>query len=436
VGMYHAVDGSASGPIEVCGPPDFLFSTPWDIFSNAPGCTVCNPGGSTLGWRIMDGYVRHDCNGFDVFFHARGVPCIGDACDHFIWHSVRVKRDACVTDCDRGACCCGGNCWGDVTAAECAAMGGTFKGVGVQCYDVECPQACCLPAGCTDLTPAECLAAGGTPTLNRTCAVLGPLACTGACCVLDGFQFVCSQKTQAECAALSGEWKGIDSHCGIHGICLAPLGACCVFCADNCTETTIYGCMGWGSTWHGEGTECSSVTCPPVGACCKDGGCTQTTEGCCVQFTNGTWQGAGTPCTPNPCAPTGTGACCFSSGESSSCTDGMTAAECAGSGGFYKGDNSECASVECPLCTACCVPAEDGYECLEGLTQDECVNGYGGNWSSLGGCPGTPCATAVVCSIDGDPEETMPVRSAAQTTFIANPNPCSKCGHTNDTEEW
>jgi hypothetical protein len=63
--------------------------------------------------------------------------------------------------CPTGACCLpNGSCTGPVTATECGAMGGVFKGVGTACGGVTCPQpagACCLPnGGCLSLTQSDC----------------------------------------------------------------------------------------------------------------------------------------------------------------------------------------------------------------------------------------------------------------------------------------
>ena len=52
--------------------------------------------------------------------------------------------------------------------------------------------------------------------------------------------------------------------------------------------------------------------------------------------------------TPGPEDPTG--ACCLRDG---SCTDGQSQAACATVGGIYRGDGSECASVDCPTFGPC-----------------------------------------------------------------------------------
>ena len=91
-----------------------------------------------------------------------------------------VDQDCCVTvddilellvgwgeDCrPRGACCLvDGGCDGDVLEADCDAAGGTWRGVGVSCFDAGCPEpgGCCFgDASCVeDLLPDDCHAAGG-----------------------------------------------------------------------------------------------------------------------------------------------------------------------------------------------------------------------------------------------------------------------------------
>jgi len=83
-------------------------------------------------------------------------------------------------------------------------------------------------------------------------------------------------------------------------------GACCIPLADTCTDyMTLDNCEnlpGGLGEWQGEGTECSTVTCPdppPTGACCMpDDSCIVQTEYYCTEVGGQEWY-EGVPC--NPC---------------------------------------------------------------------------------------------------------------------------------------
>ena len=104
---------------------------------------------------------------------------------------------------------------------------------------------------------------------------------TGACCV-DGS---CTQTTEAECDALGGLYYGNDSTCD--EIACGGIGACCFlkeYCHWECLEETQQQCsLRYASTWHGTGTRCEDIQCPPcVGACClNDDTCVLTAQTLC-----------------------------------------------------------------------------------------------------------------------------------------------------------
>ena len=80
-----------------------------------------------------------------------------------------------------------------------------------------------------------------------------------------------------------------------------------------------------------------------TGACCDGGACT-IVEG--SPSCSGIYQGDGTTCSPDPCVPAVTGACCATDGT---CTE-VTQSECGGvTGSVYRGDDSQCADVFCPV---------------------------------------------------------------------------------------
>jgi hypothetical protein len=124
---------------------------------------------------------------------------------------------------------------------------------------------------------------------------------SGACCLSGG---VCEVKTQADCTAAAGTYKGDGSPCD----------------PNPCPQT------------------------PATGACCLSGGvCQAKTQADCTAAA-GTYQGDGSPCDPNPCPQTpSTGACCLSGGV----CEVKTQADCTAAGGTYKGDGSLCNPTLC-----------------------------------------------------------------------------------------
>lgn len=217
-----------------------------------------------------------------------------------------------------GACCfCDGSCADVPTAADCAALGGVFHGIGTTCATIMCEPygACCYCDGvCADnITASACLSTGGTFHPCLTCA---EILCepTGACCLCDG---TCVDNvTFAVCTdplALNGKWQGPCSTC-IAGQC-EPYGACCLpdgTCVDMLSKLACEG-AAFGGVYQGDCTDCSSVDCPPVGeegACCfgcetYPGGpgftCVDTDRDTCCDILKGHWIGAGTSCATISC---------------------------------------------------------------------------------------------------------------------------------------
>lgn len=99
---------------------------------------------------------------------------------------------------------------------------------------------------------------------------------------------------------------------------IEPEGSCCLqgACADAMTAVE---CTDAGGIYNGDETFCSEEVCPDFGACCDGSTCSNRYVSQC----GGTFQGAGTDCTTTECSDP-TGACC----AESSCTDGLTEAEC------------------------------------------------------------------------------------------------------------
>src|SRR5690606_9679276 len=84
-----------------------------------------------------------------------------------------------------------------------------------------------------------------------------------------------------------------------------------------------------------------------VGACClPTGACVQTTSASCAAQ-NGIYRGDNSPCATANCPQPPTGACCLDTG----CAV-ITQLQCTAQGGTYRGDNTACATANCPAPTA------------------------------------------------------------------------------------
>jgi len=104
-----------------------------------------------------------------------------------------------------GACCFdGGNDCQFVLEAECAGLGGHFRGEGTVCDPNPCPTiwACCAGGQCYMLSQTECGEYGGGWISGKTCAVDINCALYHVCCI----ETTCLFVTEDECMAQSGSW--------------------------------------------------------------------------------------------------------------------------------------------------------------------------------------------------------------------------------------
>lgn len=261
---------------------------------------------------------------------------------NFLWGG-ELKNDCIPT----GACCFPDGSCAVLTAANCAAQGGTYAGDGVTCAAAQCPQpmeACCFNDGsCVVVLLGQC-PQGSIPQGNgSTCATANCPDYTGACCYSDGS--CVDGMLEADCVASGGIFQGGGSDCAsancvnFHGACCLPNGQC----IDNTLEA---GCVAAGGTFQGNGTSCANVSCPqPTEACCfaATGACADLLPGECVAQ-GGTPQGPGSTCAGVVCPqPPPRGACCRPDG---SCDDGVLEGECTATGGLWY-PNMSCADVQC-----------------------------------------------------------------------------------------
>lgn len=214
-----------------------------------------------------------------------------------------------VPNCERGACCCNGDCYDQVSPSECASMGGVFKGG--DCVDADCrfqnPRvkgACCLPSGsCISTSESNCQRLGGEYQGDRVeCgAVFCPPPPTWGCCLPSN---ACIEATEQECRDQQGRWfEGL--HCP-NIVCSAPvLGGCCEF-GGFCSLLTATQCAAIPEAFYkGDFTNCDG-NMPCAGACCQPDGqggrvCIENNTPQICAVVGGVFLGIGSTCDPNPC---------------------------------------------------------------------------------------------------------------------------------------
>jgi len=168
-----------------------------------------------------------------------------------------------------GACCSpSSGCLLFQDTVSCAALGGTFLGVGTGCPEGACDGACCFGTDvCLDGDDEfTCVVIMGGTYQGVGTLCVSPTECpTAPCCLANG---TCVEaQTPAECAALNGTYFDGFADCAAAN-CPQPLGACCYptgFCLDDKSESECTAVPG--AIWPGDGTICPD-DCPegcPVG---------------------------------------------------------------------------------------------------------------------------------------------------------------------------
>jgi len=258
------------------------------------------------------------------------------------WYQMEQTEDECLA--------MGGSYAGD--GVPC--LGGEYPVLG----------ACCLPNAdgtitCIETAICDCDAQGGdfypnTPCTQAPCTEPDPEGC---CCYPDpltGLWFLV-HTTEYTCLDMLGIYLGDGSVCEGD---VSPMGACCLESENGlyCIETSECDCDELGGDFY-VGALCKEVGCEPVqeeGACCYidiETGCYEcirvASEADCMSLPNRyrfpKWQGAGTSCTdPNMDCCRILGACCLNGG----CTETIEEA-CVDAGGTWSA-YAQCASVTCP----------------------------------------------------------------------------------------
>jgi V8-like Glu-specific endopeptidase len=403
-----------------------------------------------------------------------------------------------------GACCVGQSCtYG--TEADCSAIGGSYQGDYVSCTSYPCggaPEgACCVGEDCSIMTQADCGSAGGSYKGDNTtcgadtcdnggCEIGWTPDCQGTCFpdyvyeawIGDGYcddgAYIPADYGCDECPAGVAMWLNCDTFQCDGGDCTDcdgggdPTGACCF--GTDCFVTTEAECTGNGGEYVGNDTTCGSSTCGSPSTCDADINGDGNVDVSDILAMVSAWgtndpaadvNGDGTVGVADlllvidgwgPCEGGGdpTGACC----AANDCAV-MTAAECAGIGGSYQGDNTSCAGDPCgggggcdagwtEDCQGTCFPdyvyeawVGDGYcddgayipadygcdECPAGVAiflNCEAFNNDGGDCDG-GGDPTGACCVGSSCTV-----ETEANCSAAGGTYNGDGSSCSgdPCG--------
>ena len=156
----------------------------------------------------------------------------------------------------------------------------------------------------------------------------------GACCERDGG--CVENKTQTECEALDGEYKGGDTDCA--GV--TCTGACCLnpdgSCQDSKTEEQCVDTLA--GSYSGGGSTCAAVDCG--GACClPDATCEFKSPAGCIAV-SGEFTFLGAICDDVVCG----GACCL---PNATCQQAMTETDCDTLSGQFQGLGIACDDVLC-----------------------------------------------------------------------------------------
>ena len=276
----------------VCAADVFCCNVNWDSLCVDQAFELCGDCGAPAAG---DCCVSNGSPGCNDTVCCESV-CLADPfCCNSVWDGICVSQALSVCAvCQTGACCFGDfpnqSCTDAITALECAAAGGVYQG----------DDTTCDAAGCVDLCPGEgsCYEPNGTPGCNDA-------ACCKTVCAADAF--CCNVEWDSLC---------VDQAFELCGGCGAPAAG------DCCVSNGSPGCND---------TVCCESVCLADPFCCNvtwDSICTGVAEDLC-----------GVLCS--------TGACCFGDFPNQSCTDAITALECAAAGGVYQGDDTTCAAVGC-----------------------------------------------------------------------------------------
>ena len=238
----------------------------------------------------------------------------------------------------------------------------------------------------------------------------------GTCCPGDGH---CLVTTQAICPVaaswVSGGVCGTSTCPAGSGACCRPDGTCDLMDPGSCAGIA-------NAVYMGNGTACPAVTCPPTGACCRDGLCNVLSAASCGA-TGGAWMGAGTTCNVKAqhavTLNSSTGACCRTNGL---CVLVYQTA-CSGFGDTWLGA-ATCEGLPCAGTGKCC---RFNGECVV-VTEINCLNGQDGVWTPGEACE-VPCPSAGSCcnTIAGSCSVVIPEACPPANVFTAGGTCAALC---------
>ncbi len=320
---------------------------------------------------------------------------------------------------DDGACCISGNvifgCT-EVTARECAKIGGEFQGRGTHCGNSPAdPGACgpltvpcCVPSplpegSCINVHPNVCMVLGGEQVPGNQCT---PNSCNGqppvgGCCLdLLANPLGCAVVSEQQCVQSGGEYLGDGTDCIGNPNeplpCNHAASACCLP-NGNCLVLPAQICLNEGGTPQNS-LHCQGIMCGGgggTGACCRNtpgfSECVVVTEQQCNQI-GGEYHGNNTDCQGDPGQPpicSGSNvACCLP--QTGTCVE-VTPQHCLNEGG-QPHNTPNCEEVNCtggPIIGACCLGGGGFLTCLN-LNEGSC-NAIGGEFQGANThCPNSP----------------------------------------------
>ena len=344
------------------------------------------------------------CAALNGVYSGNDIDCNTDPCDGA---TTPVLGGCCIANNAPSGAQIAGICE-DLSAAQCATIGGTFSGNTILCSTDPCGEgACCithtpqvpsgsgpldLPIGfCLEVNAMVCYDMGGSYKGDGTFCDLAPCD-TGACCIDD---FRCTVVTEGLCEILAGNaasYAGDGTTCDDCLGAPALVGACCLLNTGECIDVSIVHCEQLAGVFAGNGILCSSDPCddPDSGACCLPASTCETLLESTCDLYGGVYRGDSIVCAETLCASTG--GCCLGSG---SCINVVLAAECTTLGGDFLGTANDCAGSTCTT-GSCCLA---NGSCMEVLSLDYCEVALEGSFTADTSCSTDPCGETGGCCL-------------------------------------
>ncbi|MEE2906746.1 MAG: hypothetical protein VX527_02840 [Planctomycetota bacterium] len=252
-------------------------------------------------------------SGDPIFFNCSEFDCDGGDC---------APDDCSDGEAAPGACCIGSSTCEDITAEQCATLGGLYLGDGVSCLTNVCPEtsagACCIGTACLKIPEAACAELGATFLAELDCADASCEVDLGICCLPGS---VCLEISPSDCEMLQGRFIHDTTGLGCARNDIPCVGG------PPCPEGHVSDCNGncFPEAWLGNGTcdnheqylgrsidlgcaetgfdlgDCGNPV--TLGACCLHIGCLGLSHEDCLA-SGGQFLGTEVDCFDLPCGPT------------------------------------------------------------------------------------------------------------------------------------